>query len=472
MNMFELGFGSTKNELNLPALPVHGKLPDWLHGTLVRNGPGTFKVGSQTYRHWFDGLAMLHKFSFADGKVSYANKFLETKAYQEAQQNGKISYSEFATDPCRSLFSRVMAVFSPKITDSAKVNVTRMADHYLALAETPIQVEFDPETLESVGVHTYEKNQVGQMTTVHPLFDPNTAETINLVTRYHAVSHYNFYSITGQALQKERITSIPVQYPGYIHSFGLTPNYLILAEFPLVVDPLHLLLWLRPYIENFRWKPQQGTKFFLIQRQTGQVVRTFETDAFFAFHHINAFETEHEVVVDLDAYEDASIIQSYYLNRLSDSQQRLPFGTVRRYRLPLHGHKLTSEIISDACIELPRIHEERYLMNPAYRYVYGVGLLETHTQGFYNQLVKIDVQSGKTDSWHQAQAYPGEAVFVPNPHGKSEDDGVLVSVVLDEKAGNSFLLVLDAASLTEIARAEIPQPILFGYHGAYFKEVG
>ena len=32
-------------------------------------------------RHWFDGQAMLHRFAFADGKVSYANRFLETKAY-------------------------------------------------------------------------------------------------------------------------------------------------------------------------------------------------------------------------------------------------------------------------------------------------------------------------------------------------------------------------------------------------------
>jgi carotenoid cleavage dioxygenase-like enzyme len=34
--------------------------------------------------------------------------------------------------------------------------------------------------------------------------------------------------------------------------------------------------------------------------------------------------------------------------------------------------------------------------------------------------------------------------------------------------GNSFLLILDARSFEEIARAEVPQPILHGYHGQYF----
>jgi beta,beta-carotene 9',10'-dioxygenase len=44
-----------------------------------------------------------------------------------------------------------MAVFSPQITDSAKVNLAQIADRFMALAETPIQVEFDPETLEIGG---------------------------------------------------------------------------------------------------------------------------------------------------------------------------------------------------------------------------------------------------------------------------------------------------------------------------------
>ena len=126
------GFTQTPAELSLARLPIQGQIPAWLSGTLVRNGPGTFQVGEQAYRHWFDGLAMLHKFSFAGGQVSYANKYLQTRSYQSAQEAGKITYSEFATDPCRDLFGRVMAVFWPQITDSAKVSVTRVADRFMA----------------------------------------------------------------------------------------------------------------------------------------------------------------------------------------------------------------------------------------------------------------------------------------------------------------------------------------------------
>jgi beta,beta-carotene 9',10'-dioxygenase len=60
-------------------------------------------------------------------------------------------------------------------------------------------------------------------------------------------------------------------------------------------------------------------------------------------------------------------------------------------------------------------------------------------------------------------------VFVRRPDGSAEDDGVVLSVVLDSSAGRSFLLVLDAGSFEELARAEAPHHIPFGFHGQYFR---
>lgn len=55
---YDLALRKTERELNIESLPVAGRLPDWLQGTLIRNGPGTFEVGTDRYRHWFDGLAI------------------------------------------------------------------------------------------------------------------------------------------------------------------------------------------------------------------------------------------------------------------------------------------------------------------------------------------------------------------------------------------------------------------------------
>ncbi len=75
-----------------------------------------------------------------------------------------------------------------------------------------------------------------------------------------------------------------------MHSFGLTERWIVLAEFPLVVNPLALALSGRPYIENYQWKPELGTRFTLIDRASGKATGGFQTDACFAFHHINAYD--------------------------------------------------------------------------------------------------------------------------------------------------------------------------------------
>lgn len=464
-----VGLGESP-ETVIPDLPVTGQLPDWLGGTLLRNGPGTFRVGEQRFRHWFDGLAMLHRFTIEAGRVSYASRFLAGRARDEAERTGRIAYSEFATDPCRSLFARTAAVFHPEVTDSAKVNIARVADRYLALAETPIQVEFDPVTLATVGVTGWDDTTFGRMTTVHPHLDAQRGEGFNLVTRYGAMSRYVLrrFSTDDASLATSTLASHRAAQPAYLHSFGMSSRYLVIAEFPFVVNPMALLLWLRPYIENFRWKPGRGTRFHVVERATGRAVGSYEADPFFAFHHVNAFEDGDDLVVDLVGYDDASIIDAFYVNRLEDATNELPVGTLRRFRLPVSGRKrpVVAQTLSPTCIELPSVDYARMSMRADLRYVYGVGLHDR--QGFYDQLVKVDLADGSTRTWHEPGHYPGEGVFVGRPGRTAEDDGVVLSVVLDAAAGTSFLLVLDARTFTEVARAELPHPVLFGYHGQFY----
>ena len=82
------GFRSLTAETPAPvALAVTARCPSWLKGTLLRTGPSKFEVGARTYNHWFDGLAMLHRFALADGGVTYANRFLESKAFRAAEDD-------------------------------------------------------------------------------------------------------------------------------------------------------------------------------------------------------------------------------------------------------------------------------------------------------------------------------------------------------------------------------------------------
>lgn len=81
-----LGFQTMDEELELGSLAVEGSIPEWLTGSLYRVGPAKFEAGQRSVKHWFDGFSMLHRFTIAGGKVSYANRFLDSKAYRAANE--------------------------------------------------------------------------------------------------------------------------------------------------------------------------------------------------------------------------------------------------------------------------------------------------------------------------------------------------------------------------------------------------
>src|SRR5687768_5039555 len=109
---YRLGFQSLEEETGVDRLPVTGAVPPWLTGALVRVTPAKLEVGERRVGHWFDGLAMLNRFGFAEGRVAYKSRFIRSTAYAEAER-GRLTPG-FGTDPCRSLFKRVQSIFSPE----------------------------------------------------------------------------------------------------------------------------------------------------------------------------------------------------------------------------------------------------------------------------------------------------------------------------------------------------------------------
>jgi carotenoid cleavage dioxygenase-like enzyme len=53
--LYGIGFSTLEQETSLQQVPVQGRIPAWLSGTLVRKGPAKFEVGKQRYNHWFVG---------------------------------------------------------------------------------------------------------------------------------------------------------------------------------------------------------------------------------------------------------------------------------------------------------------------------------------------------------------------------------------------------------------------------------
>jgi beta,beta-carotene 9',10'-dioxygenase len=456
------GFSDLNEELTLDRIELRGELPDWLSGSLVRVTPAKFDLEQGTIRHWFDGLAMLHRFAFHDGRVNYANRFIRSEAYERAERGERLSQG-FATDPCRAIFKRVQTVFSPEFTDNANVNLMRLGERYVAMTETPLPVEFDPRTLATL---RRAGKAPGQVTTAHPHHDRETGEAVNYAVNMGPVSTYRVYA-TNARDERRVVAKVPVREPAYMHSFGMTERYIVLAEYPLRVNPLKLALGAESFIESYRWQPELGTRFTVIDRHDGGVKMRATADPFFCFHHVNAWEEGDDVVVDLVAFDDASVIDHLFVDRLRSGEPGAE-SQLRRYRISPGSDRADGEVLLDHTLELPRIDYGRVNAKP-YRYMYACGM-RPEAPDWLNELVRFDTREHALTTWHEPGCYPGEPVFVGRPGRDEEDDGAILSVVFDSSVNRSFLLVLDARSFEERARAEVPHHVPIGFHGQFFSD--
>jgi torulene dioxygenase len=63
-----------------------------------------------------------------------------------------------------------------------------------------------------------------------------------------------------------------------------------------------------------------------------------------------------------------------------------------------------------------------------YKYFYGWEVVDTPGN---SAIVKFNLETKERTVWKQPGCVPGEPIFIPKPNGKAEDEGVILSVVLD-----------------------------------------
>ena len=461
---FELGFSSLDSEVTDRSLTVEGSMPDWLDGTLVRNGPATFDIGGERVDHWFDGLAMLHRFDFAGGadRVHYTNRSLRSETYRRAVETGEIS-GQFATGG--SYLQRVRDLLFGEPTDNCNVHVVRVDDSLVAMTEVPRYVAVDPETLDTRGEFAFADALTGHLNCAHVVPDPHRGETVGLLTTFGRPSEYAVYRLPDGARGRERIGSISVSNPAYLHSFALTDRFVVLTEPPFVTHPASFLHPGRSsFVDHYEWRPERGTRFHVLDRDSGEHVATARADAWFVFHHVNAFDTDDELVVDLVAYPDADVVAGLSLTEAADWFEHGTDGQLRRFRIAVGDGSVTSAALS-AGLELPRI--ARADRTREYRYVYAQGAAERDG----NHLTKVDVTTGDSQRWEEAGTFVEEPIFVRAPDAeRPSDEGCVLATALNTSEARTDLVVLDGETLTERARAPLPHAVPFGFHGRYFPE--
>ncbi|XP_068097057.1 carotenoid-cleaving dioxygenase, mitochondrial-like [Hyperolius riggenbachi] len=497
---------------------VTGTIPKWIRGSLLRNGPGKFEFGNDKYNHWFDGMALMHNFRIDNGAVSYMSKFLESDSYIKNKKANRIVASEFGTlampDPCTSVYDRMKSRFTLKkeSTDNCSVNYVLYKGDYYASTETNYMRKVDPATLETLDKVDWSKFIAVNGATAHPHYDPD-GTTYNMGNSYGKDgTHYNIIKVPPQKSSLEEtldgaqvvcaIQPKEKMKPAYYHSFGMSENYVVFVEQPLRLNLIKLLinqLRGKSFSGIMSWEPELDTVFHVVNKHTGKKHPvTYRTKAFSTFHQINAFEDQGCIVLDLCCMDDGGAVELFEIQNLRKSGEALnevyknaATAFPRRFVLPLESSGkgestqplpystataakkgdgqiwCTHENLYDDKVfhglEFPQINYAKY-NTKKYRYFYGCGF--QHMVG--DSLIKMDVETKKTKEWKEDGFYPSEPIFVPKPDSVEEDDGVILSAVLTPRQNlNTFLLILDAKDFTEIARAEVPVQMPYGFHGVF-----
>ncbi|KAG8563190.1 hypothetical protein GDO81_015967 [Engystomops pustulosus] len=359
----------------------------------------------------------------------------------------------------------------------------------------------------------YMKYVTVNLATSHPHYD-NEGNTLNMGTSIgdKGKTKYIIFKVPPTVSDKDKnksplksaevLCSIPAHHllsPSYYHSFGMTENYIILIEQPLKLDILKLAT---AYFRKVNWascisfNKDEKTWFHIVDKRTKKpVAEKFYSDALVAYHHVNAYEEDGHIVFDIIAYKDNSLYEMFYMANLrKDLNQETTITSVptcKRFVVPLQIDKkaevgvnlvkipTTATAVKDKdgeifcqpeilCegIELPRINYD--YNGKKYRYVYAS---HVEWRPIPTKIVKFDTMTKQMLEWTDDMCWPAEPLFVPDPNGKEEDDGIILSsIVSSDPKKSPFLLILDAKTFKEVGRASVKADVHLDLHGIFIPD--
>uniref|UniRef100_A0A8C3ASQ3 Beta-carotene 15, 15-dioxygenase 2, like n=1 Tax=Cyclopterus lumpus TaxID=8103 RepID=A0A8C3ASQ3_CYCLU len=490
---------------------ITGTIPTWINGSLLRNGPGKFEFGKDSYTHWFDGMAMMHRFHICEGNVTYCSRFLRSDSFVTNSEKNRIVVSEFGTlalpDPCKNIFARFFSRFQiPKATDNASVNfVTYKGDYYVS-TETNYMRRVDPQSLETKEKVDWSQYIAVNSATAHPHYDREGA-TYNMGNSYGKSGF--FYNILRVPPPEEKaavedsadlngarvicsIRASEPRKPSYYHSFVMSENYIVFVEQPIKLDMLKLILYRiqgKSLNKVLTWDPQYDTIFHLVNRHTGKESEVkYRAAPMFTLHQINAFEDNGLLVMDMCCGDDGEVIGNFTLENLrrgfssclsdfvwqfyNSMCRNLP----RRYVLPLTVDEETP--LDQNLVSLQNYKATAKKTKPGEVYM-------THEELYDDELlqygglefpqINYDQYNGRPYRYFYSCGFGhvfSDSLLKMDVHTKelkrAGDDGVVLSVIITPREEKStFLLILDAKTFTELGRAVVPVNIPYGTHGVW-----
>ncbi len=441
------GFGPAPMRL------VSGKPPQGLAGALYRNGPAQMHYGETFASHWFDGDGMVHRIAIADGQSVHTGRFVQTKKRQAEQAAQKFLAPGFGT-----LGDKSYTVLSGDDVNAANTSVVMSGGEMLALWEGGSAFRLDPVTLETRGPKTWRPDLKAMPFLAHPKREPG-GRLWNLGVSGRQVGIYRI-SPEGQL---EGFGIVDIGAASYIHDWTMTARHLV-----ILVQPWINTATRPPFINSFEWRPQDGMKALIVDKDDLIKTRWAQAPAR-AFYHTGAAWEESDGTIRLDAafYPEPVLGQGggADLIRGELDQQSLPSAILTQMTIPPQGDaKLFETALAG---EFPQVDPRRHGLSRQLT-VLSAGGAEGVPGGTAVSL--YDWKSDTADTFDFGASHiVEEHLLVPKPGSMSERDSWLIGTAINLKAGRSEVLVFDAADIEEgpivVWQADYSWPL--GFHGTW-----
>ena len=288
---FALGFKSLREETRLPDLPLEGRMPKWLTGTLQRNGPALFEVGPdrlQPLVRWPRDAARV----LVQRRKSLSTRIASCARARTRPGNGRslIRYSEFGTDPCRKIFSGVSTLPVLGRVPNANVSLERLGRRFCSAHEIPVPVRFDPRTLRDA--RGRKRRPPPPRPTRHrpPASRPAHRGAVQLRDRAGPTQR-PADPLGAEGASAASWRGYPTARPGTsTHSHSRRDTWPSSPSRSTSTCPGSCAPTGARSSPTTTWEASKPSRILIIDRQRGGVVSTVELEPFFVFHHVNAFE--------------------------------------------------------------------------------------------------------------------------------------------------------------------------------------
>ena len=299
--------------------------------------------------------------------------------------------------------------------------------------------------------------------------------TINGTERTLAARHVlGKYNISSCSSLKQADLDV---MPGYTHFIQTTSEHILVPQtsyrFDYCLDYNNRAKVVPGFLRSYAWHPEVNTSILIFERKNmTKVHHVYLPFAKFFTHDLNAYEDSTHVYLDTLAYDDASVYLT--VPKLKSMLNDLPWkASVIRvaidkrswsYDAAKSGPLTETDPFGKA--EFPVINYER-----KHQQDYTFAYFTTNALYRNAKITKLNVKTKKTIDWTPPFGYyPQEPIFVQPDDATGEDEGVvLCSGPVSNPPGTSFLAILNATDLSQIALIKNPNAAPMGLHNRFYK---